>query len=186
MALSTTNITLKEVAIVLSGGLISYPLKMSDYFNGTLVNKYGLNQTYCSGSTPNLRLSNLLTTPYSLGKFRGYNHTAAIPTSDASIFIDVGTLTREQDVNGTIRVYKTSDDTQIGLVVQVNAIRTDTTYNFYNLEDEYYIVWDLTKRVNGTPVSTSISWEETLTSTYGTGTNSGDWNDETAFDVFIS
>lgn len=186
MALPTSNIKLSNVANVLSGGFYSTPLKMSDWFNSSLVNKYGLNETYCSGSTPTLRLSNLLTTPYSLGKFRGYDHTAAIPTFDAAVFINVGTLSREQDVNGTITVYKTSDDSQVGLIAQVNAIRTNTQYNFYNIPDEYYIVWNLAKRTNGTPILTSINWTEGFTFTMGSGQNSGNWNANTDFTVSIT
>ena len=187
MALPTSNIRLVNVASVLSGGFYSTPLKMSDWFNSSLVNKYGLNETYCSGSTPTLRLSNLLTTPYSLGKFRGYDHTATpISTFDAAVFIDVGTLTREQDINGTITVYKTSDDTQVGLIAQVNAITTNTQYYFNNIPEEYYIVWNLTKRTNGTPISTSISWTENLTSTIWFGQNSGNWNADTDFSVLIT
>ena len=42
--------------------------------NSTRVNKFGLDNTYCAGSTADDRLTNLRSEPYQLGKFRNYNH----------------------------------------------------------------------------------------------------------------
>jgi len=47
--------------------------------NSIRVNKFGLDSTYCSGSTADDRLTNLRAEPYQLGKFRNYNHSQPGP-----------------------------------------------------------------------------------------------------------
>lgn len=186
MALPTSDLTIEGVYSVLNSRY-AVPIKMADCFTIGTINKYGLNPAYVAGSTPNARLATLQTTPYKLGHFRGYDHSAVAPTSDSSIFIDVGTLQLGWYIEGTIKAYNADDDTQIGLSVQVINLISNTTFNLYNLSGTYYIVWNLTI-YNGLnqPQSTSISWTESFTSASGYGNNSGDWSSDTSFTVFVS
>lgn len=72
MALPTTNLKLKDVATALGMSLTN--ISMYAVFNNLSVNGNGLNPTYCAGADSAARLANLRTTPYSLNKFRGYEH----------------------------------------------------------------------------------------------------------------
>lgn len=73
-ALPTSNLKLSDVAEALDMSLTN--IVMYNVFNHFAVNGDGLNPTYCPGATGAARLTNLRTTPYVLGKFRGYDHSA--------------------------------------------------------------------------------------------------------------
>lgn len=74
MALPITNLKLYDVANALGMSLTN--ISMYAVFNNVSVNGAGLDPTYCAGADATARLTNLRTTPYSLNKFRNYNHSA--------------------------------------------------------------------------------------------------------------
>jgi hypothetical protein len=74
MTLPTSNLKLYDVSMALSEG--NYNISMYNVFTSLSVNAEGLDPNYCPGATPAARLTNLRTTPYTLGKFRGYDHAA--------------------------------------------------------------------------------------------------------------
>jgi len=74
MALQTSNLKLYDVSMALGEG--NYNISMYNLFTSLSVNADGLDPNYCPGATPAARLTNLRTTPYNLGKFRGYDHSA--------------------------------------------------------------------------------------------------------------
>lgn len=77
MALPTTNLQLDVIASVL--GESTTNVVLSGMCMSSNVNEYGLDVIYCTGATPSDKLTNLQSTPYYQGKFRNYDHNAALP-----------------------------------------------------------------------------------------------------------
>lgn len=50
------------------------PLNYSTIFDESVINMDGISSEYCDGGTAALRLQNLCTPPYQIGKLRGYRH----------------------------------------------------------------------------------------------------------------
>ena len=83
MALPISPISTNDIRDVLS---VTGPSSFSALCNNGAVNAAGLDPTYCPGVDPAARLANLRSTPYSIGKFRGYTH---------SIFVDIQRISQD-------------------------------------------------------------------------------------------
>jgi hypothetical protein len=79
MTLPTTNFSISEIKTEL-GIPSQYVNSIRELFQYGGIRKAGLNSTYCPGSSEDDRLSNLRSIPYSIGKWRGYNHSVTPPT----------------------------------------------------------------------------------------------------------
>jgi len=84
MALPITNLKMQDVYYVLNSSSSGSSIGLDNLCLSFNVNKYGLDSTYCPGSTPDDRLTNLQTSPYHLSYFRNYDHSVTTTTTSTT------------------------------------------------------------------------------------------------------
>jgi len=144
MPLPTSDLKLFDVADALDMSLTN--ISMYNVINHFAVNGDGLNPTYCPGATGAARLTNLRTTPYVLGKFRGYDHSAggslnAITVSTTNAISPCNTLSIATTVYST----QTTIALAYGNDQEIYSDSGGTTFansGWYTEDDTNWFYWD--------------------------------------------
>ncbi len=128
MALPTSNLHLTDILAVLS---VSTPKEI--FYNGNtlktlaqikqVVNRLGLNSTYCTGATDTDRITNLLN-DRKLSYLKGYAHTY-ISASETTKTVDFLAQTFEIDI--TSNCYFSISDNQSWITTNISAGSGNTT-----------------------------------------------------------
>jgi hypothetical protein len=143
-ALPTSNLKLYDVSMAIGEG--NYNISMYNVFTSGSINADGLDPNYCPGATPAARLTNLQTTPYVLGKFRGYDHAAG-----GSLNSIVANTVNVQNPCNTLSIATTvySSQTTIALAYgndqEIYSDSSGTTLanaGWYTEDDTNWYYWD--------------------------------------------
>jgi len=143
-ALPTSNLKLYDVSMALGEG--NNNISMYNVFTSGSINAEGLDPNYCPGATPAARLANLQSTPYVLGKFRGYDHSAgsslnAILVSVTSAINPCNTLytattvySNQTTIAGTYAAH--------GLLYSDSSGTTYATSSWYTEDEVNWFYWN--------------------------------------------
>ncbi|MDA3943723.1 MAG: hypothetical protein PF694_09320 [Bacteroidetes bacterium] len=159
-ALPTANLKLSDVADALGMSLVN--ISMYAVFNNTAVNGDGLDSTYCAGADAAEKLSNLRTTPYNLGKFRGYDHSGGGGLYTAIICYHSTSKTPCGGISMSTTVYSTQGAIFFAYINQ-QEIYSDSGGNtiadagWYSDDEVNWFLWDSSRlRWVDSTVCTSI------------------------------